>query len=103
MKTFILIAAMLLAVGTFAEEKGYLVAVDCTSGKIKRTITQDSTRVEQIFESYFGTDLDIVKILENSPYFDLKTDDVYFYTEVGTVKKKKNGELKFRKKKKSRK
>lgn len=81
-------------------ESGYLVTVNANK-KFTRTITKDPREVEQIFQQHLQTDLDIIKILNKSPYFDMKTDQVYFYAEVGTVRSGKKGKLKFRKMKKS--
>jgi hypothetical protein len=86
-----------------AIERGYLVTVNSSSEKFKHVVTTDQERVIKIFEAYFGTDLDIMKILSHSPYFDMKTDDVYFYAEKGTVKEGKSGKLKFKRLKKSKK
>jgi hypothetical protein len=83
-------------------DRGYLVTVNSSNEKFKHVVTLDQDRVIKIFEAYFGTDLDIMKILNHSPYFDMKTDDVYFYAEKGTVREGKNGELKFKRLKKSR-
>ena len=84
-------------------QRGYVVTVDSSSDKFKHVVTTDQDRVAQIFQAYFGTDLDVVKILNYSPYFDMKTDDVYFYAEKGIVKEGKNGKLKFKRLKKSKK
>lgn len=83
--------------------RGYLVTVNSSNEKFKHVVTTDQDRVVKIFEAYFGTDLDIMKILNHSPYFDMKTDDVYFYAEKGSVREGKDGQLKFKKLKKSRK
>lgn len=85
------------------KERGYIVTVNSSSEKFKHVVTTDPERVVKIFQAYFGTDLDIMKILNYSPYFDMNTDDIYFYAEKGTVHEGKDGKLKFRKTKKSRK
>lgn len=84
-------------------DRGYLVTVNSSNDKFKHVVTTDQDRVIKIFEAYFGTDLDIMKILDYSPYFDMKTDDVYFYAEKGSVREGKDGQLKFKRLKKSRK
>jgi hypothetical protein len=84
------------------QDRGYLVAVT-SNKKFKRTITKDPELVVQIFEKNLGTDMDIMKILNDSPFFDMKTDGIYFYAEVGTVREGKKGKLKFKKMKKYRK
>ena len=89
--------------GSSVAQRGYVVTVNSSSDKFKHVVTTDQDRVAQIFQAYFGTDLDIVKILNYSPYFDMKTDDVYFYAEKGTVKEGKNGKLKFKRLKKKKK
>lgn len=89
--------------GSLAKENlGYLVTVNVDK-KFERTITKDPGMVIQLFEQHLQTDLDIIKILNKSPYFDMKTNNVYFYAEVGMVKSGKNGKLKFRKLKKTEK
>jgi len=85
------------------DNRGYLVTVNSSNDKFKHVVTTDQERVVKIFQAYFGTDLDIMKILNYSPYFDMKTDDIYFYAEKGTVKEGKDGKLKFKRLKKSRK
>ncbi|MDB4581521.1 hypothetical protein N9164_00075 [Draconibacterium sp.] len=84
-------------------DRGYLVTVNSSNEKFKHVVTADQDRVVKLFEAYFGTDLDIMKILDYSPYFDMKTDDVYFYAEKGSVREGKDGQLKFKRLKKSRK
>jgi hypothetical protein len=83
-------------------DKGYLITVSFDKD-FERTITKDPELVVQIFEKHLGTNLDIIKIIKQSPYFDIKTDGIYFYAEVGKVRQGKNGKLKFRKIKKSEK
>ena len=88
--------------GSVEGDRGYLITVSYKK-EFERTITKDPDQVAQIFEKHLGTNLDIMKILNQSPYFDMKTNGIYFYAEVGNVHQGKNGKLKFRKIKKSEK
>ena len=75
---------------------GYLIAFKPTGGKLDITKTDDRDKVQEIFKSATGLNVDFEECIKNDFFFNFKNAYIEVWIQFGNLKYKKNGKIRFR-------
>lgn len=75
---------------------GYLIAFEPTGGKLNITKTKDEKKVNEIFMSATGLNMDFKDCLKKDFFINFQNAEVEVWIEYGNLIYKKNGKIRFR-------